>query len=195
AGGPSISRTGWLSRMARAGPHSAETWFQKSSTAVTGPTMEEQRRTCLRAWSANPRIAAGPALTGTRLAPEEHRAVRRPCSTCPHSAARWKRVPIPVDISREATQTLPTGSVSRIAQTASRSRSLRIRTDEVRSIASSPLASRRRGDGGDGGFAAFRAVHSLFHAVSGLTGAFRAEPQKMWGPGLGEIPEQVHMHT
>ena len=62
--------TGCADLISRGLPQYGASRDQSSATASAGPTIDEQRRPCSLARSANAATAAGVAATGTRLAPE-----------------------------------------------------------------------------------------------------------------------------
>ena len=77
AGGRRVDSSGWLSRISRAGPQCGSSRSHRAATADAGPTIDEQRRPCRRARSANAASAAGASPTGTRLAPAKQAASSR----------------------------------------------------------------------------------------------------------------------
>ena len=74
SGSVEMASSGWVGRTSRAGPQYGSSRSQSAPTACAGPTIEEQRRPCRRARSANAASAAGASPTGTRFAPEKQAA-------------------------------------------------------------------------------------------------------------------------
>ena len=70
SGGPGVTMTGCTERTSRAGPQCGRSKAHSAWISAAAPTIDEQRRPCRSARSANATMASGVAATVTRLAPE-----------------------------------------------------------------------------------------------------------------------------
>ncbi len=127
SGTAEVAITGWDARTARGGPQYGARISHSSPTASTGPTMDEQRTLRLRALGERAdrlRPGGDRDQVGTRVAQRDQPPVAQ---VAPHLRAEAPRVE-PAACTRELTNTLDTGSASRIARASARYRSSRTRT-------------------------------------------------------------------